>query len=115
MNENDIALFYHSSCKQPGIVGEMLITSSAYADPTATEKGGKYFDKRAVENNPWASVDIKFLVKYEVPLYLPQIKALPLGACPLTARGNRLSVIPITDEQYELLHREAKLLNERDE
>eukprot|EP01032_Pedospumella_encystans_P023712 gene23712-26832_t len=114
MNENDIAFFYHSSCKQPGIVGAMLVTSSSYPDPTATEKGGKYFDKRAVETNPWASVDIKFLKKYEEPLYLPQIKALPLGACPLTARGNRLSVIPLTDEQYQLLHREAKLLNEKD-
>lgn len=115
MNESDVALFYHSSCKNPGIVGAMTITSMAYPDPTAVEKSGKYFDKRAVDNNPWASVDVKFLVKYDAPLYLTQIKTLSLGACPLTARGNRLSVIPLTDDQYALLSREAKLLNETDE
>jgi len=115
MNENDVAFFYHSSCKEPGIVGAMTITSAAYPDPTAVEKGGKYFDKRAAENNPWASVNIKFLEKYTIPLFLPQIRTLPLGACPLTARGNRLSVIPLTDDQYEVLSREAKILNETDE
>lgn len=115
MNEDDIAFFYHSSCKEPGIVGAMTITSTAYADPTAVEKGGKYYDKRAAEVNPWASVNIKFFEKYANPLYLPQIKTLPLGACPLTARGNRLSVIPLTEDQYQLLSREVKLLNESDE
>lgn len=114
MKENDVAFFYHSSCPEPGIVGSMTISSNSYPDPTAVEKG-KYFDKRIGEKeNPWASVDIKFREKYENPLYLPQIKSLDLGPCPLTARGNRLSVIPITEEQYELLKREVVKLNETD-
>jgi predicted RNA-binding protein with PUA-like domain len=115
MNENDVAFFYHSSCKEPGIFGSMTITSSAYPDPTAVEAGGKYYDKRAADNNPWASVDIKFREKFIKPLYLPLIKALPLGVCPLTARGNRLSVIPLTEDQFLLLERQIKFINETDE
>jgi predicted RNA-binding protein with PUA-like domain len=116
MQVNDIAFFYHSSCKEPGIVGAMTITSTAYPDPTAEEKGNKYFDNRIKDgNNPWASVDTKFLARYDKPLFLPQIKALDLGPCPLTARGNRLSVIPITEPQYEMLRRELVSMNEGDD
>lgn len=115
MNPNDIAFFYHSSCKEPGIVGAMTISSAAYPDPTAVDKKSKYFDNRIKDdNNPWASVDVEFLHRYENPLYLPQIKALDLGACPLTARGNRLSVIPITESQYETIRREIVANNESD-
>lgn len=116
MNEDDIALFYHSSCPKPGIYGLMSISGAPYPDPTAVDKKSKYYDKRIIDGkNPWMSVDVKFLEKFNVPLLLPQIRELPLGACPLTARGNRLSVIPVTDEQYELFVREARKLNEVDE
>ena len=115
MNINDIALFYHSSCPAPGIFGSMTITSSFYEDPTAIDKKSKYFDKRiGTGSNPWASVDVAFRERLSVPLLLPQIKAIPLGPCPLTARGNRLSVIPLTEEQYNMIEREIKLLNEVD-
>jgi predicted RNA-binding protein with PUA-like domain len=113
MNVNDVAFFYHSSCAHPGIFGSLLITSTSYPDPTAVEKGNKYFDKRIKDdNNPWASVDIQFKERFTVPLLLPQIKELKLGPCPLTARGNRLSVIPLTDDQFALLERELVCLND---
>jgi hypothetical protein len=42
---------------------------------------------------------------------LPEIKALPLGECRLTAKGNRLSVIPITAEQFNIIEEEIKKTN----
>lgn len=40
---------------------------------------------------------------YQHPLLLSEIKELPLGECRLTAKGNRLSVIPITSEQSRIM------------
>lgn len=112
MNIGDTAFFYHSSCKEPGIYGSIKITSEAYCDPTATDKCSKYFDSRTLKgSNPWASVDVEFLERYTIPLLLAEIKALPLGSCPLTTRGNRLSVIPLNDEQYDTLSKQISILN----
>lgn len=112
MNLDDIAFFYHSNCKVPGIYGRMKVSATSYADPTAVDKTSKYYDTRAIVSNPWLSVDVSFLDSYNEPLTLNRLKELPLGNCPLTKKGNRLSVIPLTDEQYELIIREINTLND---
>lgn len=105
MKINDIAYFYHSNCPMPGIYGKMKISSSSYADPTAFDKSSLYFDAKSDESKPrWLSVDVEYLCKFKVPLLLPEIKVIAdFGSSPLTAKGNRLSVIPLTDTQSELL------------
>ena len=44
MKVGDLALFYHSSCKQIGIAGEMEIIKGAVADPTQFDPKSDYFD-----------------------------------------------------------------------
>jgi predicted RNA-binding protein with PUA-like domain len=114
MQINDIAYFYHSNCPAPGIYGKMKITSASYADPTAFDKSSPYFDTKGDKSKPrWLSVDVEYLCKFKVPLLLPEIKAISeFGPSPLTAKGNRLSIIPITNTQSELLQR---LLEEKKE
>lgn len=113
MNINDIAFFYHSSTKYPGIYGSMNILSDNYPDPTAIDKNSNYFDAKATTDiNPWLSVDVSFRSRFDNPLLLSTLKSLPLGPCPLTQKGNRLSVIPITEEQYELIIREINSIND---
>jgi predicted RNA-binding protein with PUA-like domain len=114
MKEGDVAFFYHSCCKVVGIYGAMTIVSpESYPDPTAVDPKSEYFDKRIKDDkNPWVSVKVAFRERYNVPLPLPKIQELPLGPCPLTARGNRLSVIPLTEKQYDIIKRELDILNE---
>jgi len=112
MNIDDIAYFYHSNCKVPGIYGKMSVIASHYPDPTANDKDSKYFDKKAANSNSWLSVDVIYQDQYKEPLTLHRMKELELGECPLTTKGNRLSIIPLTDEQYELIEREIKILND---
>ena len=112
MQDGDSAFLYHSSCKAPGIYGTMQIVGCAYPDNKALDIKSKYFDKKAsLESNPWSGIDVQFQSQLSTPLLLPDIKALDLGACPLTARGNRLSVIPLTQEQFEMLSSEIAKTN----
>ena len=96
MASGDKAFFYHSSCKQPGIYGLMSIKDKAYPDLTPR--------KRVF---PWLAIDVVFEEKFTTPLLLPNIKNMPLGECPLTRQGNRLSIIPLSCEQYQLLLKNA--------
>ncbi len=113
MKDGDHAFLYHSSCKSPGIYGLMRIAGSAHPDGKALDKSSKYHDSKATaEANPWSAVDVQFVAEFTVPLLLPDIKSLELGPCPLTARGNRLWVIPLTEAQFELLNSELQRLNQ---
>ena len=112
MKIGEKAFFYHSSCSSPGIYGLMSIIGDPYPDPLSLDPKSEYFDKKAtVEKNPWTSIDVRFEAEYKKPLLLNNIKDLPLGPCPLTARGNRLSVIPITEEQVNILLAELERTN----
>ena len=60
MKKGDKAFFYHSNCKQPGIVGIAKIVSNAYPDPTQFDAGSGYFDAKSDSGNPrWLLVDIQ--------------------------------------------------------
>jgi predicted RNA-binding protein with PUA-like domain len=108
MKVGERAFFYHSSCPQPGIYGTMTIAKTFYPDPLALDKKSHYYDHKATEeNNPWVSVDVAIEQKYDKPLLLDRIRELSLGPCPLTARGNRLSIIPLTEEQVRIFDEEA--------
>ncbi|OGT65341.1 MAG: EVE domain-containing protein, partial [Gammaproteobacteria bacterium RIFCSPLOWO2_02_47_7] len=61
MKKDDLALFYHSSCEVPGIVGIMEIVKEGYPDPTAFIPKHKYYDPKSKPEKPtWYLVDVKF-------------------------------------------------------
>ncbi|MBF0842156.1 EVE domain-containing protein, partial [Staphylococcus lentus] len=49
MKLEDEAFFYHSNCKQPGIVGLMKIVKEAYPDHTQFEKSNPHYDPSSKE------------------------------------------------------------------
>ena len=48
MGVGDHAFFYHSCCKQPGIVGIIVVSQSAYPDATQFNPSSKYFDPKSI-------------------------------------------------------------------
>lgn len=102
MAEGDAFFFYHSSCAVPGIAGIGRITRTAYPDPTALDGQSPYFDAKADEaSNPWSAVDVEFVEIFPRTLTLPQLKAEPaLAQMPLVRKGNRLSVMPVSLEEW---------------
>lgn len=105
MQRGDQAMIYHSSCALPGIVGLAKVASAPYPDPTQFDPADAHFDAGSDRGNPrWTLVDIRFVRKLPHPVTLDVIKALRgLGDFALTRRGNRLSVMPMTERQWNAI------------
>ena len=105
MRVGDQAFFYHSSCDEPGIVGLMEIARTAYPDPTAFDPGHKHYDPESSRHNPrWFMVDVRGLRKLKRVLTLGELKQHPaLAGMRLLQRGNRLSVMPVSREEWEFI------------
>ncbi len=101
----DEVFFYHSNCKEPGIVGLMKVASEPYPDPTQFDKKSKYFDPKSSTDNPrWLLVDVEFVRKLDRNITLAEIKtAKGLDGLILTRKGNRLSIMPIEKKHWNKL------------
>ena len=105
MRVGDKIFFYHSSCKEPAIVGIAKVVSKPYPDPTQFDPDSKYFDPKSSENDPrWCLVDVGFVRKTKRPITLGELKSHPgLDNMILTRRGNRLSIMPVTDDEWDIV------------
>lgn len=109
MRKGDIVLFYHSNCKEPGIVGLAEISSTqAYADPTQFDPQSNYHDPKSDPENPrWLVVDVRYRKSLKRPVTLKDIKAHKvLSNMKVAQRGMRLSVQPVDQKHYEILQGE---------
>ena len=107
MKKGDSAFFYHSSCPEPGIAGIVKITRAAYADSTAFDRASAHYDPRSTRENPlWFVVDVRLERKLAQVLTLEKLKqyaASSLSSLPLLKRGNRLSVMPVTEHDWNFI------------
>jgi len=102
MKIGDEVFFYHSNCKEPGVVGIAKVVSEPYPDPTQFDKQSKYFDPKSDPDNPrWCLVDLEFVRKTKRNVTLAEIKAQKsLVDMILTRKGNRLSIMPVSKKHW---------------
>ena len=102
MAEGDAFFFYHSSCPEPGIAGIGRIVRAAYPDPSALDPESHYFDPKAsVEKNPWSALQVAHVQTFPKVIKLDYLKQQSaLADMPLVQKGSRLSVMPVTDDQW---------------
>ena len=105
MRIGDKVFFYHSNCKEPGIVGLAKVASEAYPDPTQFDPESRYFDPKSSEEAPrWLLVDVEFVRKLKRTITLAELKAQPgLNGMILTRKGNRLSIMPVDKPHWDLI------------
>ncbi|OLQ89360.1 EVE domain-containing protein [Vibrio panuliri] len=105
VKEGDWVLIYHSSCKNIGVAGIAKVVKAAYPDHFAFDIESDYYDaKSSVENPRWFMVDIEFVRKTERVIPLSVLKAMPeLENFALVKRGNRLSVMPVSEEEWQAI------------
>ncbi|MBF7142271.1 MULTISPECIES: EVE domain-containing protein [Pseudomonas] len=103
MQPGDLFFFYHSSCPEPGIAGIARVDSLPYPDPTALAPDSPYHDPKACElKNPWLSVDVSCQQVFPSVLGLGVLKQqVALEELALVKKGSRLSVMPVTEAQWE--------------
>lgn len=102
MQAGELFYFYHSSCPEPGVAGIARISRPAYPDPSALDPANHYFDARAsAEKNPWSAVDVAFVEAFARVIPLARLKTQgALLELPLVQKGSRLSVMPVSDDQW---------------
>jgi predicted RNA-binding protein with PUA-like domain len=103
MKKGDKGFFYHSNCKEPGIVGIVEIVKEGYPDFTAFDKKDKHYDPKSDPDNPrWFMVDVKFVRRFKKTITLNDLKnEKKLVDMPLVKRGNRLSVMPVGKKEWD--------------
>ena len=105
MKIGDLAFFYHSNCKEPGIVGIMEVVREGYPDHTAFDPESQYFDPKSDPSKPrWMMVDIKYVRHTRRLIPLAEIKEQKaLESMPLVRKGNRLSIMPVSEAEWHYI------------
>jgi len=105
MRMGDMAFFYHSNCKEMGIVGIMEIVRESYPDYTSWDSDGNHFDPKSTEENPrWFMVDVNYQRHLSRLISLSELKRYSqLSELPLVKRGNRLSLMPVQSTEWEFI------------
>jgi predicted RNA-binding protein with PUA-like domain len=89
MEKGDQVIFYHSSDVKAA-VGIAEVVKTAYPDPTTDEPA-------------WVVVDLKPVRPLKTPVTLAQIKAMPGMNNVALVRQARLSVLPLTPQEFEMI------------
>jgi predicted RNA-binding protein with PUA-like domain len=110
MQLGDGILFYHSSCAEPGVYGLAKVASKPYPDPTQFDERSHYFEKRATKEKPvWFLVDIAFVKELKKPVLISTLRNDDKTCGMETLRpGSRLSITPVTQNEYERVLELAK-------
>lgn len=106
MNVGDLAFFYHSGCAEPGIAGICEVCSEPYPDATQFDPASLYHDPKSAPDNPrWLLRNVRFVSKGRY-LTLAELRSRPeLANMRLLARGNRLSITPVTADEWAFINR----------
>jgi predicted RNA-binding protein with PUA-like domain len=113
MQPGDPVLFYHSSADPPGVAGVARVSRVGLPDPTAMEPDSDYYDPKASEQDPrWYMVEIEYVEHFPALLPLSRIRETSgLEEMPLNRRS-RLSVQPVTEDQFRIITALGRDLNQ---
>lgn len=104
MRVGDRAIFYHSNATPPGVAGICKIVKTAEPDPKQFDPTSKYFEPKSTPERPlWDWVTVAPVKKLRF-VSLDELREMPeLAECRLLARGNRLSVMPLTEAEFDAI------------
>lgn len=105
MKAGDLALFYHSNAEPNAIVGVVEVVREAYPDATQFQKKSEYYDARSKRDEPlWSAVDVRAREPFARPVTLAELRGTPgLEKMELLRKGSRLSVTPVTAEEWKIV------------
>jgi predicted RNA-binding protein with PUA-like domain len=86
MKKGDLCLYYHSN-EGKAVVGVARVSREAYPDPTA-------------EGEDWSVVEVEPVRPLARPVELEELRASKVLAKMMMLRRPRLSVVPVTDEEF---------------
>ena len=114
MSVGDGVLFYHSQSKPPAVVATAKVVRSGHPDPTQFDRRSRYYDPKSPSSDPrWYAVEIRLEGKLARAVSLPEMRETPgLEEMVLLRRG-RLSVQPVTAQEWKIILRLGRLGSRR--
>ncbi|MCA8986159.1 MAG: EVE domain-containing protein [Planctomycetaceae bacterium] len=105
----DGVFFYHSNSDPLAIVGTAQVVKAGYPDHTAFDPQEKHFDpKSSTENPTWYMVDIQLVSQFPEPITREMLREDQVtSGMMVLARGSRLSIQPVTPEEWKAVHKIA--------
>ena len=101
MRVGDLVFYYHSGA-EPAITGVAEVVRAAYPDHTAFDPADPHHDPKSQADAPiWMMVDVRAVERLDPPITLDELRATEgLDGLELLRRGSRLSVQPVTAEEW---------------
>jgi predicted RNA-binding protein with PUA-like domain len=106
MQVGDLAFFYHSNTKPPGIVGLMEVIETGLTDPSQFDRTSKYFDPSSKPEEPrWDCVRLAYRRTFPRLISLDELREhfMPEQLA-VVRRGNRLSILPVEEEAAKRIY-----------
>jgi predicted RNA-binding protein with PUA-like domain len=103
MQPGELAFFYHSNARPPGIVGLMEVLETGLTDPSQFDPASKYHDPASKPEAPrWDCVRMGYRRTFGRMLSLDDLREqFDPDTMPVLRRGNRLSILPLQDASAE--------------
>jgi predicted RNA-binding protein with PUA-like domain len=107
---DDGVLFYHSQSDPPAVVALARVVRAGHPDPSQFDRKSKYHDADSSPAAPrWYAVDIRLERELERPVTLHEMREAPgLENMVLLRKGSRLSVQPVTREEWKIVQALAR-------
>jgi predicted RNA-binding protein with PUA-like domain len=111
MKLGDLVFFYHSSTDPAAIVGIAEVVREAYPDHTAFDRKDSHYDPKSKPDAPtWMMVDLQAREPLPRPITLGELRGVKgLEKMALLQKGSRLSVQPVTAEEWKIICKLAGL------
>jgi predicted RNA-binding protein with PUA-like domain len=105
MRVGDLAFFYHSNADPAGVAGIVEVVRAAYPDHTAFDADHEHYDPKSRPEAPtWLMVDVRAVERFPTFVSLDAMRAAPgLAEMVVLRRGNRLSVTPVTADEWAVV------------
>lgn len=102
----DAVLFYHSQWKPPAVVATARVVCAGYPDPTQFDPEAPGHDPKSTREKPrWFAVDVQLDRELRRPVSLPEIRETPGLENMILVRRGRLSVQPVTADEWRIVTR----------
>jgi predicted RNA-binding protein with PUA-like domain len=101
MQVGDEVLFHHSSVQPPGVAGRARVVRTNVIDETQFDPASPYFDPKATREKPiWDCVDVEYVATFPHFVSMDRMRAEPALADMVVLRHGRLSVQPVTADEF---------------
>ena len=104
MRLGDRVFYYHSMSGEPAIVGICEVVREGYPDPSAFDSASEGYDPKSTRDSPtWYMVDLRAVAQFTHPVPLAEIKKRKDLAGMALLRIGRLSVSPVTADEWKVI------------